>query len=1644
MSVTVDFLFKASKDGTFNNVIKQVTGGIGKLTDEAEKASKHVEDLMSGKFKNAALTHDMLPNLAEAINTGDIEKINEALLETDRILTTLESKLNKQALRHLEDLTVKQTREIANSALKEGAKKSTISKMVLDRVQKNIGKDVSFDVDSVMDDDVNKLMKRAEKLVAKQPLSKEWTGKNLDELKEYIGLYQRLIDLGAKVPTEMANDIKYLAEDYKNGVITNDNGKALFNYKDLMEQVKEASEAQKASSISTKEKKKEKEASEQSAESSNKKAEAEEKAANASEKSAQASEKEKTAKEESANATEKQAEKQEEIASKTEESAQNAENEKEAKKETSEETKKQAEEQQRVTEEEEKSTEATEKEKEAKNETVEKTKEQSAEQQKVAEETKQSAENTKEESSAKEESLNATKEQAKEQSQVTEKEKESVGIAKEEESAKRNTTEATREQASEQEKASKASEESAKNAVAEAQAQEKAASAAREKAEAEIEAAKASDNQEVLSDKQKSKLKKNIKIAEGAIESTTETISKIEAALTGENLVTPKNKQDAIVELLSRRRKIIDIDENGKRIGYLAHKKEIDEKYPEYGYRKYYSYYKQLQMARALGVTDEELGKEYVPEFEKAGKQSESILRSMLEKKLSELKFHEDKINEFLAKLGEEPYEGIADVVKEEIDAIDKILAESHEKETSTTKEAIKSEKELGKAIEENTRKKEEYIKAEEKENDVSDKKPKQEQKAGDMLARIKKKKEEEKKALEQQKIEEEKQRKEEEKERKAEERAEKKIEEKIKLDEGRAKEKQDARQKALDNYAKLTGIKTGSQAKAIEENSQLAEKQKEVAESAMQVEQAENDAANAISNTANVENNAIASLEEKIKLEKSGYRNQVDWLNYIGRILDDKTYDSGGSKKAASDQLREFRKRWYEYNNDPSKYKSEHVGEYPRERIGIGYVKSYLEAKKVGVAESTLNKNFIPELNNPNVVSGLYKILETELEERQKYAEEHVKAIEQAEKELQTIIDKSTAKNKKPIDVSAVQARAEQIADEINVAEQVSTSFEDLLNNLGRKKGQGYENIKARSALASAQSAEDWINDYYYTAQPDQFSVKKLSQNFMRASGDRVLNQANKEGMQTFAIAQKEAQEAAIEFANQQFTEAVDYYIDRTEAIGVTQARSTVVDGDKAVEDAMHEANAKSMKAAQEAQIKAIENGYKKFTSSKQTTYLSNMAKSVRTEQQNRQVAEHENQWNQLEEQYNIAKEAFKDDADALKRINAARDEAIRIGEEALKAVNETAQQKAEQAAQKAEEQAQKAEESAEKQRQRAYNRSTKTIAKKEIREAQKYVDTAQGYIDEGKILDTDKGAEFVRQIEAIKEAINSIGNIDVFSNDDTEQIEMAAEKAHQLADALEKAKVAGKDVIDVSGTEKALDMQQKIGQLMQNNNLSNEQFLKLSNYQEMLEKGGINAKQLDDIAKGYSDINSEVSKGSTLIDAIQGKFKNLVGYMASFMSFYMMIRKAKEVVNTVREFDDALTEMRKVSDESVETLKAYQKESYDMAASVGTDALSLQKSTADYMRLGESLDEAKESAKAANILLNVSEFKSIDEATESLIAMSAAYKDLDKMTIIDKLNKIGNDFAISTDGIATALKDSAAALTTAGKELPDNIAIC
>ena len=294
------------------------------------------------------------------------------------------------------------------------------------------------------------------------------------------------------------------------------------------------------------------------------------------------------------------------------------------------------------------------------------------------------------------------------------------------------------------------------------------------------------------------------------------------------------------------------------------------------------------------------------------------------------------------------------------------------------------------------------------------------------------------------------------------------------------------------------------------------------------------------------------------------------------------------------------------------------------------------------------------------------------------------------------------------------------------------------------------------------------------------------------------------------------------------------------------------------------------------------------------------------------------------------------------------------------------------------------------------------------------KYKTTIDRFNDGGWTSNT-----YLENVQAVKNAVHEYETLlnelkgkdaSLVTSDDISKLDEYEKKIKDTIATVTNMSASEKGYNFVSG-QKELDKIHKL--LNENSKMSSEAKAKIKAYYAEIESGNP-SMSLDKIHGEILKIyNAEVEAGRagrTLWDTLKNSgFHQLAAQMAGMFGFYDFINLGKEGLSVVRELNTALTEMRKVSDESLQSLKNYQNTTFDVADAVGTTAKQIQTSTADYMRLGESLDEAAESAKTANVLLNVSEFDNIEDATKSLVAMGQAYKDLDKMTIVDKLNEVG-----------------------------------
>ena len=156
--------------------------------------------------------------------------------------------------------------------------------------------------------------------------------------------------------------------------------------------------------------------------------------------------------------------------------------------------------------------------------------------------------------------------------------------------------------------------------------------------------------------------------------------------------------------------------------------------------------------------------------------------------------------------------------------------------------------------------------------------------------------------------------------------------------------------------------------------------------------------------------------------------------------------------------------------------------------------------------------------------------------------------------------------------------------------------------------------------------------------------------------------------------------------------------------------------------------------------------------------------------------------------------------------------------------------------------------------------------------------------------------------------------------------------------------------------------------------------------------------------------------------------------------------IHAIRGIIQNVVELDSAMVELKKVTDETAYTYDRFLDRASEKAIALGSSLIDLVNSTADFARLGYSLQDAEQLAQTATIYQNVGDdIADIDQASSSIISTMKAFNIAaeDSMTIVDKFNAVSNKFAISAGGIGEALMRSASSFAAANNTLDESIAL-
>ena len=159
-------------------------------------------------------------------------------------------------------------------------------------------------------------------------------------------------------------------------------------------------------------------------------------------------------------------------------------------------------------------------------------------------------------------------------------------------------------------------------------------------------------------------------------------------------------------------------------------------------------------------------------------------------------------------------------------------------------------------------------------------------------------------------------------------------------------------------------------------------------------------------------------------------------------------------------------------------------------------------------------------------------------------------------------------------------------------------------------------------------------------------------------------------------------------------------------------------------------------------------------------------------------------------------------------------------------------------------------------------------------------------------------------------------------------------------------------------------------------------------------------------------------------------------------------VFRAVRNGIQYITDIDTALTNLNKVTDESLGTLKEFSLEANKIGKNLARTTDEVINSTTEFARLGYNLKQASILAQKAMLYSNVGDIDEVTASTNLISAIKGFGIEIDAIgrnvqNVVDIYNEVGNNFAISSAGIGEAMARSAASLYGAGNTIEEAVAM-
>lgn len=212
-------------------------------------------------------------------------------------------------------------------------------------------------------------------------------------------------------------------------------------------------------------------------------------------------------------------------------------------------------------------------------------------------------------------------------------------------------------------------------------------------------------------------------------------------------------------------------------------------------------------------------------------------------------------------------------------------------------------------------------------------------------------------------------------------------------------------------------------------------------------------------------------------------------------------------------------------------------------------------------------------------------------------------------------------------------------------------------------------------------------------------------------------------------------------------------------------------------------------------------------------------------------------------------------------------------------------------------------------------------------------------------------------------------------------------------------------------------------------------------------------NSGQFASIAEAnreFAAFRTEARKAGVEIETFGSKLEKTFGTrMRSALAGYGVMAgemAIRDILRNAIEVDTAMTELKKVTDETDKGYADFLNNAQERAQKLGATLTETVSATADFARLGYSVSEASNLADVAIMYSNIGDgIQDIDQASSSVISTMQGFglQSENAIDIVDKFNEVGNRFATTSADVGEGMRRSSAAMAAAGNDIDQSIAL-